>query len=395
MISLRTRTTFLLLLTFLSLTILPGCWSTHELNDEFILLAESVDKEGDQIIITTLLIAHEQSINGGQGSDSQSSSQTQSPVFILTGQGKSIAEAVEDYHSKADRYIYGGHLEVFFFSEEIAKEGIMPYLDLYSRHHWGVDSAWLVITHGPARDMLTLQNPMMQYITIDLEQRVKRKELYISNLGDFLSNYHSDSGMQVLTSSTVEAPKLPKGYEMEDLMVSNNALFRKDRLVDYLSPEEGKFYNYCIQGFPYTAFTIKKSPFSPQGKLSLQLRGNPPKIEATPAEEGLVLSIKVDLSFELYEDNSYVKQDDRYVKALEESVNENLGEQFRQLILHTQQEKLDVFNVADRLHATHSEVWQEVKDDWPEIYSQLPINIEVDARYRNSSTMTTGPGSKE
>lgn len=390
----RTRTAFLLLLTFLSLTILPGCWSTHELNDEFILLAESVDKVGDQIVITTLLIAHQQS-NNGQGSNSQSPSQTQSPFFLLTGQGKSVAEAVEDYHSKADRYIYGGHLEVFFVSEEIAKEGIMPYLDLYSRHHWGVDSAWLVITHGPARDMLTLENPMMQYITIDLEQRVKRKELYISNLGDFLSNYHSDSGMQVLTSSSVEAPKLPKGHEMDDLILGNTALFRKDRLVAYLSPEEGKFYNYCIQGFPYSVFTIKKSPFSPQGKLSVHLRGNPPQIEATPTEEGLVLSLKGDLSFELYEDNSYVTQDDHYVKALEESVNENLGDQFRQLIEHAQQEQVDAFNIADRLHAMHPEVWQEVKDDWPEVYSKLPINIEVDARYRNSSTMTTGPGSKE
>lgn len=182
---------------------------------------------------------------------------------------------------------------------------------------------------------------------------------------------------------------------MVDLLVNNTALFRKDHLVGYLSSEEGKFYNYCTRGFSYTVFPLKNPSFSAQGNLSVRLRGNPLQIEAIPTREGLLLSIKADVTFDINEDTSFIKQDEHYFNALEKTVNENLINQLRQLIEHTQQEKLDVFNVADRLHAMQPEVWRQVKNNWPDVYSKLPIKIEADARYRDSSTMTTGPGYKE
>ena len=60
MTPLRKRTTFLLVLTLLSLITLPGCWSAHELNDGYILLAHSIDKVGDHIQVTSQLITPDQ-----------------------------------------------------------------------------------------------------------------------------------------------------------------------------------------------------------------------------------------------------------------------------------------------------------------------------------------------
>ena len=395
MTPLRKRTTFLLVLTLLSLITLPGCWSAHELNDGYILLAHSIDKVGDHIQVTSQLITPEQS-NGGKSPAGQSSSKSQSPFFLVTGEGKSISEAVKDYHAKLPRFTYAGHLAVVLISEEVAKEGIMPYLDIYARHYWSLDSAWLVITRGPARDMLTVQNPLTKYPTMGLGQRVKKQALKIATLNDFLVKYHADSGMQVLTSAKIENPAMPKGYEMEEWMVSNTALFRQDRLVGYLSPQEGEFYNWFVQGFPGSNFPLKTSPFGPEGKLAVVLSGKPPVIEATPKDEGLELSVKVKLEFVLAEDTCSVKlASEQDIRTLEESVNEELSGRLKKMIEHTQQEKMDVFNIADRLHTMHPELWREVKNNWPEVYSELPLQIEVDARYRNSRAMTTGPGYKE
>lgn len=392
---LRKPTTFLLLLTLLSLITLPGCWSAHELNDEYILLGEAIDKMGDHIQVTFQLMTPGES-NSVQSPANQSSSKSQSPFFLVTGEGKTVAEAVKDYHTKLPSFVYAGHLEVVFISEEVAKEGIMPYLDHYARHYWSIDSSWLIITHGPARDMLTVQNPLMKYPTMSLEQRVKKHALKITSLSDFLVKYHTDSGMQVLTSAKVESPAMPKGYEMEEWMVSDTALFRQDQLVGYLSPQEGECYNYFVQGFPMTLFPLKTSPFCPEGKISVALSGKPPVIEATPKDEGLMLSVKVKLEFALYEDICSVKlASDQDIRTLEESVNEELSNRLKKMIEHTQKEKMDVFNIADRLHARHPELWREVNNNWPEVYSELPLQIEVDARYRNSRAMTVGPGYKE
>lgn len=395
MLPLRKPTTFLLVLALLSLITLPGCWSAHELNDGYILLGEAIDKVGDHIEVTFQLITPEQD-TGGKSPAGQSSSKSQSPFFLVTGEGKTVAEAVKDYHAKLPRFVYGGHLEVVFISEEVAKEGLMPYLDHYARHYWSLDSSWLVITHGPARDMLAVANPLMKYPTMGLEQRVKKQALEITTVSDFLVNYHTDSAMQVVTSAKIESPELPKGYEMKEWMVSNTALFREDRLVGFLPPQEGECYNCFVHGFPQTLFPLKTSPFCPEGKLTVSLNGNPPVIEATPKAEGLELSVKVKLEFALHEDTCSVKlAGEQDIRALEESVNEELIDHFKKMIEHTQQEKMDVFNIADRLHTMHPELWREVKDNWPEVYSELPLQIEVDARYRNSRAMTAGPGYKE
>jgi len=392
---LRKPTTFLLILTLLSLITLPGCWSAHELNDEYILLGEAIDKVGDHIEVTFQLITPEQE-TGGKSPAGQSSSKSESPFFLVTGEGKTVAEAIKSYHAKLPRFVYGGHLEVLFISEEVAKEGLMPYLDHYARHQWSMDTTWLVITHGPARDMLTVANPLMKYPTMGLGQRVKKHALKITSLNDFMVKYHTDSGMQVLTSAKIESPKMPKGYEMEEWRLSNTALFRQDRLVGYLSPQEGECYNWFVQGFPQTLLPLKTSHFSPEGILTVALSGKPPVIEATPKDEDLELSVKVKLEFVLYEDTSSVKlAGEQDIRSLEESVNEELSDRLKKMIEHTQQEKMDVFNIADRLHTRHPELWREVKDNWPEVYSELPLQIEVDARYRNGRAMTAGPGNKE
>lgn len=382
-------------MTLLCIITLSGCWSAHELNDEYILLGESIDKVGDHIQITFQLITPERDADG-KSSAGQSSSQSGTPFFLVTGEGKSIAEAIKDYHTKLPRFVYAGHLEVVFISEDVAKEGIMPYLDLYARHYWSLDSSWLVITRGPARDMLTVQNPLMKYQTMGLQQRVKKQALKISTLSNFLVQYHTDSGMQVLTTAKIDSPAMPKGYEMEEWMVSNTALFRQDKLVGYLSPQEAECYNYFNQGFQETSFSLKTSPFCPEENLVVALNGKPPVIETTLGDEGLELSVKVKLDFALTEDTCNVKLAGKQdIIALEESVNEELSDRLMEMIKHTQQEQIDVFNIADRLHAMNPELWDEVKDNWPEVYSELPLKIEVDARYRNSRAMSTGPGYKE
>ena len=127
----RIRTAFLLILNLFSLIILPGCWNSHELNEEYILLAESIDKVGDHIQMTFQIIAPDQA-TGDEKSANQSSSSSQSPFFLITVEGKTVAEAIKEYHSKLPRFAYAGHLEAVFISEDVAREGIMPYLDLYA-----------------------------------------------------------------------------------------------------------------------------------------------------------------------------------------------------------------------------------------------------------------------
>ena len=243
--------------------------------------------------------------------------------------------------------------------------------------------------------MLEVINPMLKYPTMGLEQVVQKKAVKITTLSDMLLKYQDDSGMQVLSTAKMETADESKMAEMKRWLISNTALFQHDQLVGFLSPQEGESYNYFIHGFNHADLPIKSPPSCTDGDLTVMLNGEPPEIKVIPTDEGLSLSVKANLEFELAENTCNVKLTEQDIGTLEDCVNKELSQSLEEIILHTQQEHMDIFDVADSLHAGHLQLWNEVKENWQEIYSKMPFEIEVNARYRNSRAMIIDPGYKE
>ena len=107
-----------LLITFLFLCLLSGCWSYSELNERTIVAGAAIDRlESGEILLTAETI----DFTGGESPGAESA--------ILTGKGRSIAEAVYDIMNQSGKELYWYHATLLILDNKYAKEGIQELLD--------------------------------------------------------------------------------------------------------------------------------------------------------------------------------------------------------------------------------------------------------------------------
>lgn len=385
----RSITIFMVFVLSVSLVI-SGCWDGHELNDQYIILGFSIDKAGDKIRLSIRTVKGAAAPSMGKKEDSGSE---ELAFNIFSAEGDSISDAAKGLDHLATRYIYGGHTQVLFIGEELAREGIMPYLDYFIRNRLSRDTSWIVIAkNGKGEDLLTLTDEHIKYPSKTIDDLVRKKTIHVPNLFEFLLNYHGDSMTQALAFDQRGKEKTgPPGFQINQLYIQQGALFREDKLVGYLSDTDSETYNWLQDGFHNVNFDPGIA--GDTGDVGLLLKGNPASIKIMK-RDGLSVNIEVNLDFYIME-NAPSLQGPKEIGELEESVDRVLEQRVRSLFTTLQQEKMDVFNIAEKVHAYQNKRWQELKNNWPENYAQLPIQIHVYSHYRNPITMSKSPAQKD
>lgn len=385
----RIFSTIILIGTLLSLS---GCWSSHELTDRYLVLGVAIDKQDNMINLALQAIRPEQATSTGS-SDSQTTSAKSTSFFLLGGSGLTIDEARADLSRRAPRIVYGGHVLAIFVSEELAREGLFPYLDYFARNNLSQAATWVVIAEGSAQDMLAVDNILAQTSAMSLIDLVKTKELIIPSLHQFLLGYHQDAKSQVLASARIVPDSVIRAdYRMDELLVRQNALVRDGKLVGFLNEQDTETYDWLKNGFRNSVVAIADS-LCPGQTNSIRLKGRPGKFTVRKEGDSLVLELKVTAEFSLSEQSCPERlSSQEQITKFEASVNEALSQRIFTLVQATQRAQVDVFGFADSLHAHQPEVWEDYQDDWPTAYSRAEVSVTVKTRLRDTMMLLGNPG---
>ncbi len=384
---------------------LPGCWSGHELADQLIVLGISLDKVNGQIRLTLQGIRSESSVTSGSGtssgagSSSNSSStggDTQSKFFLLSADGNSVQEALQKIDRLTPRFLYYGHNQVFFIGEDLAKSGIMPYLDLFARDQWSQESSWIIIAEGETgQKLLTTTNLLVKYPSMGLAELVRKHQIQIPTLFHFLLNYHGDSGAQILVSAHgITNATSPPGYRINQLSLHTDALIQGDRLMGYLNNSDAETYDWLKNGFQEASLSFPLSQGQDSPLVGVSLSGEPATFRISDSPE-LRISLEMICDFTVTENPEGHLNSPADIRELENKLDDFLNQRFEQLFTHLKENKADVFDLAKKVHAYQLPLWQKEQSNWPEVYAELPIDIVVNSHFRNSSIMQKYPGLKE
>ncbi|MFC5650761.1 hypothetical protein ACFPYJ_16930 [Paenibacillus solisilvae] len=142
--------------TALLLTVLQcGCWNRIELNELSIVAATAVDikKDGKWQISYQLVIP--QAISGTTGISTNAA-----PVYVFSTEGESIRSAINNTSKELSRKLYFPHNLMVVISEEAAKAGFAPIMDVYLRNPDSRETVTVFLTHGRARRILEQLVPM-------------------------------------------------------------------------------------------------------------------------------------------------------------------------------------------------------------------------------------------
>ncbi|MFJ8261189.1 Ger(x)C family spore germination protein [Rummeliibacillus sp. NPDC094406] len=379
---------FVLLILSLFLT---GCWDRRELNELGITLAIGIDKVEDEYQITTQVVVPSEI--------SMKTSTGRSPVTLFQAKGKTVYEALRKISKLSPRKIYAGHLRMLVLGEDLAEEGIAKSLDLLSRN-WELRSDFFVVIAKDmtAGEVLNVTTPIESIPANKMFSTLKMsEETWAATQGfildDLITNLTSDGKEAVLTGilvtgeqemgsnkQNVESITPAARINFDDL-----AVFKKDKLVGWLTERESKGYNDIVNKVKnsVTAISCPK-----EGKATIEIIHLDSKMKGKINKGKPEVDINIKVKGNVGEVDCQINlNDQKTIDKLEKSTEKKMKENIN-LAIETAQKQYnsDIFGFGEAIHRSNPKEWKKLKKQWDVDFPGMKANVKVDVKLEHTET---------
>ncbi|MFW5787333.1 MAG: Ger(x)C family spore germination protein, partial [Halanaerobiales bacterium] len=259
----QTKKRKLILALFLCLLLLPfgGCWDAREFDKLTFIKGIAIDpaEEKDRIKFSV------QIVKPGGGSQGQTPGEIASELISSTGY--TVYEANRNLIKQIGRSPFYGHNEVVIINEKLARQGINPFLDIFLRNKEIRGRVVVAISKGDASNILNkthyLDNITASGIKIMLNGVSASGTIVASEIipleTNLLNKYRDPvtsaielkpggppSEEESSSDSSSSSKEGQSGDGKNLIYASGGALFKGDKLVDFLTRKEARGYNWIF-----------------------------------------------------------------------------------------------------------------------------------------------------
>ena len=382
----------ILFLTILCL-ILTGCWDRNELNELAITMALGIDKVDDEYLVSaqTVVPGEVSSMKGGPG---------ESPVTLFQAKGATVNDAIRNLAKLSPRTGYFGHLQIVVIGETLAQEGISNTLDYLSRYFEIRSDFYLLIAketeagkilnvqtvleripantifnilHTSQHRMSNTSAVTLAKLIVDLER--EGKEGVITGIY-IMGDEESGSSKQNVESITPTA----------QLKMDGIAVFKEDKLVGWLTDEEGIAYNIITNQVKNTLGTLS----CPEGgKVNINVDKLTSKLKNTIVDGKPEIKIDIQISGNIGEIDCEIDvTKEETVKMLEKTYEEQVEKNVNETIQVVQDDfQSDIFGFGAAIHQSNPKEWKKIKSQWGTEFSEIKTTVKVKVNIRHFGTV--------
>ncbi len=387
----------------LCITTLSGCYDNNEIENFAYVIAIGVDEADLNSFNLTLQTAVPKSISGG-GEGGGGGGKSTDIISFKTDNFLSGLKKASQYRSMQ---INLSHTEIIVVSENIAKRGIIPFLNGLQQNMDIRPNVRIIVTAGEAKEYIEsvqpklLSNPSKYYELLFKSYETDFLVPY-TQLEDYLYRAKNYPAQPIAIYTQVDKAindkkpsKDDEGKKSDDgesekssdkMTIKGLAVFQMDKMVGTLIPEEATIYtlltgknsNLQIEvtdpldnRFKVLGTVIKENSSTTEVKI----KNGKPKIS-------LNLKLNVDVQA-VQSDNNYNESDkaEKLKKAYEEYLNKGLKELLSKV---TYEYKSDIFGFGQfaKLNFKTINEWEMAK--WHEIFPQSEYEYKIELKIKRS-----------
>ncbi len=375
----------------LSILLLSGCWDRKELKEIGIVGAIAIDKDpetGEFILTSQILNPAAQS--------PQNSSPTK-PFLLKTTTGKTIFEALRKTNQMVDRESFYAHNKVIIVSEELAREGLISILDSFYRGKEVRGYVWICIAKETnARKILEEENVGVSRITANfLKHAVEQTETHLNSVSTNMLTFYKDA-LKAGTNPVagvliIEEKDKDKYSQKSNIRLSGAAMFKEDKLVGLLNESETRGYRWITGQIKTGAMSlptdlqegkfVSVDVIKLDAKIVPEVKGKRISFSIHITEEGKVTEQQLTVKF------NDSKQQIHFLEALEEENQKVIEDEVNQVIEKAQAFQTDIFGFGSVLNKKYPEIWNQVKDEWPETFAKVSYTLHMNVNITSSGLM--------
>ncbi|KMJ59631.1 hypothetical protein AB685_01795 [Bacillus sp. LL01] len=377
------------------LIFMTGCWDKVELNEISIVTGIAIEKGEKHKFLVTV-----ETINAPQLSAEQPGSGT--PVITFQEEGNSLAELSERMNIGLSRKLIYSHTRIIVIDESLAKEGVGDVLDFLERTGEFRNDFNILISRGTkASDIIKTTYPLELVPSIKVHKQI---EIYLEEWGgdpyvrltDFISSLTSKGRHPVTSAVSIEGnPEAGKNIEQNSkteldstVIISGLSIFKKDKLIGFLSPEEARDYLWT-QGLNRTSLTVPcymENNEEENNFLDVRIINSHSDVH-TIEKEGK-LKIEVTISGEAKIQGTQCHQNLEKIETYnkhEEALNKFVEGKILATIQKMQEEyEADIFGFGEVYNRSSPKKFKIIEDDWDSYFSEAEVEVSSDYHIKRS-----------
>ena len=394
----------LLFCFFLNLLIFQaGCWDRREPDFLGVVTAAAFDFEPQTGRLQVIAqVANSLGIGTGEsGGGNGGGGGGKNLFWVVEAGGQTIYEALKNIDRVSSRKLLWSHLEVVLFSEEMAREGLLPILDYIDRERQARLIARPFVVQGDVRQLLETEFPLeqlggpaliRQLLTIRMETAFVPE---VESLRRLFSRLAKPGMELILPCIAVQAEKDEKGGpesgkdtrvktgEPNPAKLSGGALFRGDKLVGFFNEKETAGYLWLTNNIRRLTMV-----FNPPGEkdrhLTVEVFGAAVKLTPEVQGEQVRVHLTVHTKGRLQD---FTGQKLPLAGDFKNSLNRRMATVIQNQIglawQKAREMNLDVFGIGHTLYQTKPQDWKRLERKWANIFPEVELEVEVQATIKS------------
>lgn len=370
------------------LMIVAGCWDRKEINDIGFVMATALDTAENGMTKVTIQVAvpSPSSQTGGAPKDVDR-------FFLISAVGRNGMDIQQLLQQKMSRTLIFSHRSVILIGESMAKLGINPMMDAFSRNPRNRLKTFILVVKGDeAGDLLKVQYP---YELAPAEALKEMEMLQGEGVTATLRDYFIDSvsegtypAIGVLEPAVFYSTAQKK--EAPLYRIRGTAVFKSGKLAGYLNNDDTHEFLW----FKYNKKTDKIAAELPEGlgDIGYYLTKRDTKISVDTKGETLKFHINLKGKGNLFENNSPLDiNNPKHLKLIKQALEDRVKQDMARFLRKIQTEiKADIVGFGQRLQRKNPRKWRKIADDWDRYFAKAEMNVTVSLNINNTGAI--GPG---
>jgi spore germination protein KC len=355
---------------------LSGCWDRIEVNDLALVMGTGIDTAPNGKIRLTAQIA-----NPSQYGQSSSSSSGQLPFIVVSTSGVNKVVATQRMQEKLSRKVYNPHRSVLIIGETLARRGIQPLLDQFTRDPKSRLDTFVLVAKGTTANAL-LQIPYpYEGVPMEAVREIERSKvapaITLRELIDITS-----SGTMSAILPAIEKTVLPNGKGNKTFRIAGAAIFRHTKLAGWLDDDRTRGVMWLRKEVQKTTITarVEQKP----GYISMDLLDITTKLHPKKEQGQVIMHVNTEATGDVIENTTGLDLGKPENDAI---VNQAFSAELQRRIcasLYTiqHQYKTDVLGFAEILHKEDLPEWKKLSNTWDQEFPKLKVTLHAKVKIR-------------
>lgn len=372
----RRLVSFLIILT--NLALLCGCWNYQDIEKLMLVTGFAIDKneKGDKYLVTVEVVDFE-----------MAGTQAKQVSKFVESEGDTVFDAVRNIIDIIGKKMYWAHANVVIISQDIAREGIIPVIDLIIRDTEIREELYVTISkEKTAKEILKQEMLLLQtsanYIENMLTNQKGVAHAHAVKAYELVGRLEAEGG-----SITMPVLHLIDNSGKKTAELDGTAIFKSDKLVGFLNTTETKYFLFIIDNLDRGLITLKEEPASQMDNITLEIYKSKTKVKPEFTDKSLTMNIqiKTDVAIgeiEIPENFTKKEKTEKLKKDAEKKVKSSVED----LIKKVQNDfDTDIFGFGITTKANLPSVWRSAQQEGKNLFKDIKPNVKVKITIKNSA----------